>query len=690
MIEQLFSLLTIVSITQAAPPCYQRGFSSFETPCYKLLDQRSGYEIRRYGVGGSKWQDVFSSVIVANPNWNYANEVAVDTNSKYVNGLNSKSIPIVPVTALRSTRVLDYVNWRIMQYLPASTYPSIESLPSPTGPQAQNVKLIAIPDNATFAVLSFKTLGKSANDGDFRKYTNELNTSLTRDGFSTVVGDSWSQVWTAFFNETTNMEQNEVWLQIDTSSYSVIGSTSTSDTITITLEDKFTTSELPGNFASFSYEVKCAPEMFSYQGAPRKSFVNLMNALRSASGGAEGPNIRIGGNSADESVYIPDTTPLPTGDTYRISDADFSSYLAAVPLWNGSITPGVNFRDPHSAALAVAHLQGLGRIIPLDSGLIDGVEIGNECDLYAGNGIRTPSWNYDGYRSNFSLYQGAVQPLVGTKIQGLTWCCHKFDSSLDSFLNDFNKDVKTISYHEYPLNVCDKPPQKNTIYQLLDNGATDNNANKLAPYVTAAASFGLPFFIGEGNSVACGGETNVSDIASTALWSVDSLFKHAEIGITRWNYHGCPQGAYTAIAYESDDTPDVRPLFYGMWIFTSAIANNARLVSSQIDSSNPLIRAWCVKDASGKYRVAVIHKDINASTSAHAKISALSTTSSHVRRYISSEGPFAKKGLTFGGLTFDGSTDGNPSGTPTSETIDAVNGFYEFDIQPGSIALIEM
>jgi hypothetical protein len=466
----------------------------------------------------------------------------------------------------------------------------------------------------------------------------------------------------------------------------------TQDTINVTMDEKLTTVPLPSDFASFSYEVKCTPGMFSYQGSPRKSFVNLMNVLRTASGGLQGPNIRIGGNSADESVYIPESTPLPTGDTYRISDSDFASYLSAVPLWNGTITPGVNFRNPFSAALAVAHLQGLDKIIPLKSSLINGVEIGNECDLYSGNGIRTPSWGYSNYKSNFSLYQNAIQTLVGNKIQGLTWCCHKFDTNLDSFISDFKNAVTSISYHEYPLNVCDKPPQKNTIYQLLANGASDDNANKLAPFVTSAVKASLPFYIGEGNSVACGGEKNVSDIASTALWAVDTLFKHAAVGITRWNFHGCEQGAYTAIAYGSDDTPDVRPLFYGMWIFTSAISNNAGLVSSQVYSSNPLVKAWCVKDVNGKYRVTVIHKDIDSTTTAHVKISSIATSSwaGKVRRYIPSNGFFSSNGLSFGGLTFDGSTDGTPSGTPSSETINPVNGFFEFDISPGTIALFEV
>ena len=115
-------------------------------------------------------------------------------------------------------------------------------------------------------------------------------------------------------------------------------------------------------------------------GVARPSFVNLMNLLRSAAGGGavagvRGPNLRIGGNSADKSAYVPAGTPLPLNDTYRITGADFAAYAAAVPLWNGSITPGVNFRDATSAALAVAHVAALNAAIPWSAGLVEAFEV---------------------------------------------------------------------------------------------------------------------------------------------------------------------------------------------------------------------------------------------------------------------------------------------------------------------------
>jgi hypothetical protein len=66
----------------------------------------------------------------------------------------------------------------------------------------------------------------------------------------------------------------------------------------------------PSDLVGFSYEVPCATQMFSLApGVPRSSFATLLGHLRVAAAGrggnvdgVRGPNIRIGGNSADTSA----------------------------------------------------------------------------------------------------------------------------------------------------------------------------------------------------------------------------------------------------------------------------------------------------------------------------------------------------------------------------------------------------
>ena len=315
------------------------------------------------------------------------------------------------------------------------------------------------------------------------------------------------------------------------------------DTITVdaTSAASFGHGVVRSDFASLSYEVSCVPTMFTHAGGPRTSFVGLMKQLQAVNGKA-GVNVRIGGNSADESAYVPQGA-LPDGATYRITDADFSAYLAAAPLWNGSITPGLNFRAGSNASLEVAHATALAKAIPWQSGLVEALEIGNECDLYPTNGYRAKTWGANDYAKEAGavMEKLANSGVPSNRIQGATFCCHKFDSVIPAYLDANKNKIRTLSYHEYPLNVCSK--QTNTIWELLSTDRIVTPIKDIAGIIAETKARGIPFYIGEGNSVACGGEVNVSDVFASALWAVDTLFAHAEAGVDRWNFHGCNRGA---------------------------------------------------------------------------------------------------------------------------------------------------
>jgi hypothetical protein len=97
---------------------------------------------------------------------------------------------------------------------------------------------------------------------------------------------------------------------------------------------------------------------------------------------------------------------------------------------------------------------------------------------------------------------------------------------------------------------------------LLANSSTYGFAQKYKADIAYVRSLGIPFYIGEGNSVSCGGMPGVSNVFGATLWAMDSLFSVASVGVGRWNFHGGPQdgGAYTAISYDNATTnlPRVR------------------------------------------------------------------------------------------------------------------------------------
>ena len=445
---------------------------------------------------------------------------------------------------------------------------------------------------------------------------------------------------------------------------------------------------VPSDFASLSYEVSCAPGMLMHGSSPRPTFVALMQQLQELNGGA-GPNLRIGGNSADTSAYVKGGGPLPDHATYRITEKDFAAYLAAVPLWRGSVTPGLNFRGGANASLEGAHAAALAAAIPWASGLVEALEVGNECDLYPTNGDRPKGWAGADYSREASsvmaqLVRAGVPP---QRFQGLTFCCHRFDSAIGAYVAA-NKDLlHSLSYHEYALSVCEG--QTNTIFQLLSNAVVDDATARLQPTIAAARSIGRPFFLGEGNSVSCGGEKNVSDVFASALWAVDALLAHAAAGVARWNFHGCEQGAYTAIAYAdvTQDVPDVRPLFYGMYAFTYA-TRGAELYRAAVTSSNPLVRAYAARTGGGAWSITVVHKDVRG---AGARVSVAlpgEVGGEGVLVRLLAGGPWARTGVTFRGLTWDGTTSGRPGGVETVEMVGRAGGRYEFEVPAGSVAIL--
>lgn len=230
--------------------------------------------------------------------------------------------------------------------------------------------------------------------------------------------------------------------------------------------------------------------------------------------------------------------------------------------------------------------------------------------------------------------------------------------------------------------------------QLLADSSVNNQIASLKAVIDSANSNGVPFFIGEGNSVACGGESNVSDVFAATLWSVDTLFVHASASVQRWNFHGCPEGAYTAIAYNQSeqDVPDVRPLYYGMLAFTMATRLQAALLEAAVTTSNELIKAHASVNDAGDFVVTLIHKDVAAKVSASVEISlpaeAGTGAGSLIRVAPDSGSPFAHHGIKIAGQTFDGSTDGRPVGTFSPEAVArSSDGSYAFALAPGTIAI---
>jgi hypothetical protein len=481
------------------------------------------------------------------------------------------------------------------------------------------------------------------------------------------------------------------------------------DTVTVSVGDEPLplAQPLPPNFASFSMEVPDALIFFGAAEAPNRAFANLMNVLRNVSGG-RGPSVRIGGNTADTSLWHEGPSPLPPNMSYAITRRDLLSIAAALPTWDGRAVIDTNFFVENSVVRVTEHVAAVAAIMGWER--VEGVEIGNEVEIYHDSGYRPQSWTEQDYEAEWRSHVAAAEAagMPRGRIQGAVFCCNNtaYNAAFAGYAARYGAEglLASLSYHHYALGGCEGKVV--TLAELLADGASAGSAAYLAPFAAAARAAGnLPFRVGEGNSASCGGRDNVSNVFGTALWALDTLLEVAAVGVSQWNFHGGPKARdmYTAVSFPglpNSTAPDVRPLYYGMWAATVATAQASTPWAAQVASSNAQIKAHALRDAAGAMaRVVLVHKDLAAAAEgADAQVTvtlpvawgATAPTAQLLRLVAAGNDAGAKSGVSFAGQTFDGSADGLPLGQRVAESVPRVGGSYSFTLPPRSAAILEV
>jgi hypothetical protein len=227
-----------------------------------------------------------------------------------------------------------------------------------------------------------------------------------------------------------------------------------------------------------------------------------------------------------------------------------------------------------------------------------------------------------------------------------------------------------VSAHKYPYSVCEGlPPPRPS--DLLADLTTAGLATRFAPHIKAARDAGVRFRMGEVNSVSCGGAPGVSDTYAAALWGATFAMQMAAAGADGVDFHG---GAlpgetshYAAFVHDLAGRPVVRPLYYGMRLASMATAARGRLLPVTIAGPAPL-RAFATLGDDGAVRVLVMN--LTAATVRDVRLEdpgPRDGTATLVRLRAATLG--ATSGVTLGGVTWDGSLDGSPSGAVVSEAL---------------------
>jgi hypothetical protein len=240
--------------------------------------------------------------------------------------------------------------------------------------------------------------------------------------------------------------------------------------------------------------------------------------------------------TADKNVaWVDAVTPRPPAwATSVVDEADLQGLaaLAARSGWRVLLTLNLGHFEPEAAAReAAAAKAALGEWLL-------GVELGNEPNSYAHQGLREEPWTFVQYDSEVAAYRAAIEaaapgiPLAGPDVSGSsafeTWGVGEV----------VDQPPRLLTGHHYPLSCQAQPPP--TITRLLSPHIRALEVRSLERYLQVARSGEIPFRMDETNSVSCGGVAGISNTFASALWATAYLSQAMSMGAQGVNLHGHP------------------------------------------------------------------------------------------------------------------------------------------------------
>lgn len=322
------------------------------------------------------------------------------------------------------------------------------------------------------------------------------------------------------------------------------------------------------------------------------------------------------------------------------------------------------------------------------------IENGNEADLFK----NIPGWDYNAFLSQYGVFQGYMSGIGQPKIAAPVWSGTNSafsNSNLNSFVSNNVSKLAFVDMHFYATSNCKTSPPSGVL--LAENQVT-GGPNFYASSITNAHNNNLGFRLTEWNSSSCSGTPGVSDAFESALWLLDGAYTWVNAGLDGMNVTTNNNSFYSPFYFQSTSPNgistyqlnNVAPIYYGMKMFMQSTQNKAKLVSVQtINTNNYNVKAWATVDETNTVRVLLINKDVNFTGTIDLALSGYGPGTGY---RLTAPTYSSQNGLAYAGQTYDGSSNGNPLGTQTTETYTAPsgqNGHYFVSFNKAEAVLIE-
>lgn len=469
--------------------------------------------------------------------------------------------------------------------------------------------------------------------------------------------------------------------------------------------------KVPRSFLGFAMEYFNTPggvaAITSPTNGQQATVINLLDNLGAYNGP---PVLRMGGNSEDLSWWDPNGQVNPQGIHYTITPELVDNVSGVINQTHSQLIVGLNltYSDPKpDPSLAVSWATAALLKFPANS--ILAFEIGNEPNLFPHNGLRPTTYTYTNYLSDYNTFLDALLPVFeGHRLAAgptFTQLGYKF-GNVPQFIQSESPHLALVTQHMYALNAC----QTNTsasnyasIANLLADNTSHSYATLLAPEIAAAQPYNIPVRMDEMSYMLtpkseCTTKTasaqSIINSFASALWTADVAFEMANAGADGFNVQTSgtfgPSSSVPPPFYFTNGSLVVNPMYYGMLFFARAVQNNATLIPATVKSiNNGNVKVWATVDASNTIHVAVLEKDLSGEAAITVQMPAGITSRGRLISMTAASAT-ATNGITFGGQTFDGSTDGLPIGKASSSSVYPQGGRYTFNVPAPGAAILEI
>ncbi|KAG8168393.1 hypothetical protein KVR01_001142 [Diaporthe batatas] len=333
------------------------------------------------------------------------------------------------------------------------------------------------------------------------------------------------------------------------------------------------------------------------------------------------PIIRAGGTTQNRNTYVANQSEALIA-RFSTPGADQPASLTVGPAWFESFQQfpegtkyiyGLNFYDGEEG-MAQAVLQAGAAYRGIDKDLY-AFEIGNEVNSWPGGSRRPANYTTKSYVDQWTEFADAIgKDALGeddAKLQPLfQGCAFTAPRDIDPGNNSVwnvqsvlelglarSGRLKTVADHDYMGANC----EGSKIPTIKDNILNHHRMTSLMWYHEALGNFsasqGMPYVLGETNSISCQGTPGVSDAFASALWAVDYVLYVATLRISRLHFH-----MGTAYRYSpwqpitvNGTAPFAKPLYYGNLFTASALSGGNKQVQILLNETS--LTAYAVFDA---------------------------------------------------------------------------------------------